>query len=173
MNDLLPGFAIRPYKPSDQPGVRWLHDRTPPAGQPASRPQPWPEALEDIAANFLLFLVAVEPVWDGEAIVGMAGLTRAGAPSEMTPLPAFVSSDPQTARLDYVRVAPERQRRGIGRALTQAAIEWAGQNGYRRVVLETTPEQAAAVGLYTAMGFSEIGRSTIGRWELAWFELSL
>jgi GNAT superfamily N-acetyltransferase len=72
--------------------------------------------------------VAVEIDLDEEVIVGMAGLTRVEAPRDV-PVPDFLVPWAQTARLTQVRVAPERQRRGIGRALTMTAIEWSREQG--------------------------------------------
>lgn len=83
--------------------------------------------------------------------------------------PSFVPRD-GAVRVRHMLVAPERQRRGIGRQLIDAAFDWARQAGYSTIVLETTPQQEAAVDFYRALAFQEIGRSTIGRWELVWFE---
>jgi hypothetical protein len=61
---------VRPCQPSDLPQLRWLHQRTPPAGQISTGPQPWPEDLDDIPNNYAAFWVAVERTREGEAIVG-------------------------------------------------------------------------------------------------------
>lgn len=165
---------IRTCDPSDQPQIRWLHQRTPPAGQVSTSPQPWPEDLDNIPDNYAAFWVAVERNSGVKAIVGMVGLERVIAASVTgVPVPEFLDTTPPTARLDWMRVAPERQRRGIGRMLTQTAIDWARDNGYRAIILETTPQQEAAVALYEAMGFTERVRSMTGRYELVWFELML
>ena len=104
----------------------------------------------------------------------MTGAMLAGsALSEEVPVPGFLYPIANVARLNYVRVAPERWRTGIGRRLSQTAIDWARDHGYEAAILETTPQQEAAVALYKAMGFSENGRSTIGKWEVVWFELKL
>ena len=103
----------------------------------------------------------------------MLGLTHAGSPVEVTPVPDFLGTLEKTGRIDYVRVAPERQRRGVGRQLTETAIAWAHDAGFARLVLETTPQQKAAVALYEATGFRERGRSRSGPYELVWFELKL
>lgn len=57
---------------------------------------------------------------------------------------------------DLVVLRPFR-RRGIGRALMQACIaEWRLRQGHR-LVLETGHDNAAARGLYVALGFAEAG----------------
>jgi GNAT superfamily N-acetyltransferase len=165
--------SVRLFQPSDQPQIRWLHDRTPNTGEVAIEPQKWPEALDDIAGNFDAFWVAAEQTTKGEAIVGMLGLTRAGSPVESTPVPGFFGALERTGRIDYVRVAPERQPRGIGKLLTETAIAWAHEAGFARLILETTPQQGAAVALCEATGFRKRGRSRVGTYELVWFELEL
>jgi GNAT superfamily N-acetyltransferase len=102
----------------------------------------------------------------------MVGFERPGAGMSVPP-PEFVTFDQRTLRLDLMRVAPERQRRGIGRVLTATAVQWARDSGYGRIILDTTPQQEAAVALYTACGFVDRGRSTIGGYEIVWFELVL
>jgi GNAT superfamily N-acetyltransferase len=165
------GIFVRPYEPADQRGVRWLYERTPPAGRVYVRPQPLPSDLENIAGYYDAFWVAVEPTFEGDAIVGTTGLDTVGQ-SSGAPEPAFVDRMRRTGRLHHVLVAPERQRRGIGRLLMESAMEWARVNDYDALVLETSTEQEAAIAFYLALGFNEIGRSTIGRWELVWFELA-
>jgi GNAT superfamily N-acetyltransferase len=163
---------VRAYLSSDQPQVRWLHDRTPPAGRIASAPQAWPPELDAILEHFLVFWVALEPDESDEHLVGMVGLERTDSGSGV-PVPSFVDVSRRVARLDVMRVAPERQRLGIGRLLGRTAIEWARDRGYEAVILETTPQQEAAVALYKHLGFAEVGRTTYGRWRVVWFELPL
>jgi ribosomal protein S18 acetylase RimI-like enzyme len=165
--------VIRPFRQSDFEQVRWLHQRTPPAGQVAVRPQSWRPELDDIPANFDAFWVVLEPAEDEDAIVGMAGVEQVGTREDLVPLPESLAIEGRTARVHAMRVAPERQRRGIGRMLTQTAIDWARDQGYEAIVLETTPEQQAAVALYESMGFKEVGRSKLGEYDLVWLRLVL
>lgn len=53
--------------------------------------------------------------------------------------------------------APYR-RRGLGRALMQAAIAAAWQRGFARIELWVRSPNAAAIALYASLGFSEEGR---------------
>ena len=48
------------------------------------------------------------------------------------------------------------QRRGIGRALINAAIEWARQRDAKRIYLETNHTLDAALALYESAGFRRI-----------------
>ena len=53
------------------------------------------------------------------------------------------------------------------------ALDWSRAQGYEWVILDTTPQQEAAVAFYRAMGFEDVGRSMIDRWELVWFRRPL
>lgn len=99
----------------------------------------------------------------------MAGVQAVEVDSVEPPLAPFINTE-RTLRLHRVTVAPERWRHGIGRVLVAAALEWARFNNFESLVLETTPQQEAAVALYLATGFGEIGRTMFGAWELIWFE---
>ena len=53
-------------------------------------------------------------------------------------------------------VAPAGRGRGLGRALVDAVIEAARQNGYREMRLDSLPSMQAAIGLYRQAGFLPI-----------------
>jgi putative acetyltransferase len=53
-------------------------------------------------------------------------------------------------------VRPQARRGGVGRALTEAAIEAACGLGYERMRLDTVPAMAEARALYRSFGFVEI-----------------
>jgi ribosomal protein S18 acetylase RimI-like enzyme len=163
--------VIRLYEPRDLDQLRWLHDRTPPAGRIATRPQGWFPELDDIAANFDAFWVALEQQDGKEALVGAVAVQDARRPATVPPPPGLTEG--RAARLRAMRVAPERQRRGIGRMLTQTVVDWAVAGGYDSLVLDTTDEQHAAIALYEAMGFKEQARSSFGKYAIVWFELVL
>jgi RimJ/RimL family protein N-acetyltransferase len=48
--------------------------------------------------------------------------------------------------------------RGVGTALVQAAIAWAGERGLHKLCLEVFPHNVAAIALYRKCGFTEEGR---------------
>jgi L-amino acid N-acyltransferase YncA len=71
---------------------------------------------------------------------------------------------------DSVYVAPEAQRRRVGRALLAALIETAAARGFRQMIAVIgDSEQTASIALHAALGFAYIGTlpSTgfkFGRW---------
>jgi RimJ/RimL family protein N-acetyltransferase len=82
---------------------------------------------------------------DGDLIVGRLSLAR-------DPHPASA----HVADLGLM-VAATHRRRGIGRALLQAAADWARGSGVRKLELHVLPHNAAAVALYEDFGFRREG----------------
>jgi GNAT superfamily N-acetyltransferase len=125
-----------PCRPADQPQLRALHDRTPPDGSPPSTgTQAWIPDLDHIPETYLAFLVAVEEADEGERLIGMVGITAAGSD-----VPASVLQDRErVVQLQRLRVAPKRQRQGIGARLTEAAITWRRDHGHHALVVGDDP----------------------------------
>jgi GNAT superfamily N-acetyltransferase len=55
--------------------------------------------------------------------------------------------------LEDLYVRPEARRTGLGRALTRAVIDRATARGCRRVELDVSSENPAALALYRSLGF--------------------
>ncbi len=55
-----------------------------------------------------------------------------------------------------VLVAPEHRDRGVARALLRAGVEWARACGARRMLLEVSEENTAALRLYERHSFAPI-----------------
>lgn len=143
------GLVIRTYKPRDRDGVWALHRE----GLHQTTPQ-YPEVvahyesdLHDIEAHYRsagsYFWVAEV---DGE-LVGMTGIEQV---------------DPETGRLRRMRVTTERRRTGIAQALLETAERFCREQGYKRLVLDTTEQQTAAHGLYEKNGFVRTGERNLG-----------
>lgn len=65
---------------------------------------------------------------------------------------------PCAAELESVAVAASARRAGIGRALCTAVIHWARSSGASEVILEVRATGAAAIALYSSLGFKQAGR---------------
>jgi ribosomal-protein-alanine N-acetyltransferase len=61
------------------------------------------------------------------------------------------------AELLDIGIAVQYQRRGFGRVLLEVMLVLARELGRQRVVLEVRASNAAAIALYRALGFGEIG----------------
>src|SRR3954447_23676772 len=66
---------------------------------------------------------------------------------------ARATVDGRWAGLFAVEVAPAHRRRGLGRAVSVAALRWAVRGGARRAYLQVVPENVAALTLYDVLGF--------------------
>lgn len=54
-------------------------------------------------------------------------------------------------------VDPRHRGRGVGEALVRAAVSWAMQQGYERMLLDVGDSNVAAVAFYTRLGFRPTG----------------
>ena len=59
------------------------------------------------------------------------------------------------AYVDHLVAAPDRRRRGVGRALVRHAIEQAEAAGASRIDLTANDDKQAARALYNSLGFQE------------------
>jgi ribosomal protein S18 acetylase RimI-like enzyme len=87
--------------------------------------------------------VAVE---DG-SILGSATLEAEGAGLGDDPI------EPGTANIRMLGVDPAARGRGAGRALVEACVRRAREDGKHAVTLHTTEAMTVAQNLYTSMGF--------------------
>lgn len=60
--------------------------------------------------------------------------------------------------MDNLAVFPDYRRQGVGRALVQALVGFARENGGEFLTLEVRPSNTYALALYGGLGFREVGR---------------
>ncbi len=77
------------------------------------------------------------------------------------------------AHLDQLAVLPAMMRQGIGKALLQAAIDWARDHGYRAVTLSTFADAPWISPLYRAKGFAPLTELSPGLVELRDWEQAI
>ena len=97
--------------------------------------------MDDLQANYLnaggLFLVAL----NGEQVIGSGALRKL---------------DDQTAELKRMWLLEAYHGQGVGYRLITQLFDFARQQGYIRVRLQTSPEQVRALAFYRQVGFYEI-----------------
>jgi [ribosomal protein S18]-alanine N-acetyltransferase len=71
---------------------------------------------------------------------------------------AIASLLPPEAELETIAVAPEQQRRGVGRELLKSLAETLRPRGVRSLLLEVRASNEAALRLYQQAGFLTAGR---------------
>lgn len=64
--------------------------------------------------------------------------------------------EPAVAHLEEIDVLPEHGRRGLGRKLVIALVEWAANSGFRAVTLTTFRHLRWNMPFYLGLGFEEI-----------------
>lgn len=67
-----------------------------------------------------------------------------------------------TAHFHQFAVDPGLQGQGLGRRLVARVERWALEHGYRRMALDTAEPAAALRGLYTRLGYADVGQV---QWE--------
>ena len=68
----------------------------------------------------------------------------------------LVKQDKATAKLRLLLVEPKARGRGLGRRLVEECIACARANGYRKLVLWTQSNLAAARAIYSKTGFTKV-----------------
>lgn len=67
--------------------------------------------------------------------------------------------DPNSAYLISLWVAPKARGLGIGQALIEVVVAWAGSEKYARLVLEVAEANGSAISLYIRIGFKPTGQT--------------
>jgi ribosomal-protein-alanine N-acetyltransferase len=83
---------------------------------------------------------------DGPAMVGFAVAAALSIPEA-----------PAECELEFVLVAPQARRRGIGTALMETVLAWARDLGAKEIWLEVRKSNVHAVRLYERCGFAITG----------------
>jgi ribosomal protein S18 acetylase RimI-like enzyme len=135
-------FVIREYRNSDHAQVAALNAYgLAAAGVPADA-DVYAGDLDDINATYLSRR--------GTLLVGQLG-------DDVVAMGALREIDPTTCEITRMRVAPQVQGRGYGKAMLARLEEIARSHGYRRATLLTGPDQRPAIDLYAAANYTVIG----------------
>lgn len=110
-----------------------------------------PEALAEIHAT------AFERPWDAATfatLLGQAGVAVLGDDDGFILIRTVLDE----AEILTLAVRPGARRKGYARGLVEAAAALARAAGVRQLYLEVAEDNAAALALYRATGFVEVGR---------------
>ncbi len=77
------------------------------------------------------------------------------------------------AEIKRMRVHPNHQRKGFGRAILLELERRAVELGYSTVHLDTTVQQAAARHLYIQSGYTKLRQGAVGAFQCIFFEKQL
>jgi len=153
-----PEMVIRRYRDADHDAVWELHNLALHLVGAHAGNGPWDDDLHHISEVYLDA--------GGEFLVGE--LT-----GRIVAIGALRRHDDTTAEVKRMRVHPDVQRRGHGRAVLRRLEARALQLGYHRLVLDTTERQLPAIALYRSEGFVETGRGHVSGFPCIFFAKEL
>ncbi|SDI97160.1 Acetyltransferase (GNAT) family protein [Actinokineospora alba] len=78
--------------------------------------------------------------------------------------------EPGVAELKRMRVHPTWQGRGFGRLILDHLEQRAIALGFHTLLLDTTPHQHAAIGLYRTRGFTQTGTGIVANQPSLFFQ---
>jgi GNAT superfamily N-acetyltransferase len=81
--------------------------------------------------------------------------------------------DDRTGRLRRMRVTRDWRRQGVAGRLLQTIERFCREQGYARIILDTTEQQTAAHRLYEAWGFTRTGERSMGAFRVFDYEKRL
>ncbi|WBV43399.1 GNAT family N-acetyltransferase [Pseudoroseomonas cervicalis] len=144
---------IRPARPAEAPALAALAERAYAPYLPLIGRRPAPMD-DDYAAR----IAAGEAwVWDEGGIAGLLVLERRA----------------DHLWLDNVAVAPDAQRRGLGRRLIRFAVQEARRLGLPELRLLTNAAMAGNLALYPRLGFTEMERRHDEGFDRVFFQARL
>ncbi len=125
-------------------------------------PAPRPLAAADVAAVAALERQVFGDPWSRRSFEELLGLEH---------IRGFVLGDERGGLAGYavcsciadegevlnVAVAPTLRRRGLGKVLLEACLDWLAERGARVAYLEVRRSTAAAIAMYTRRGFETVG----------------
>ena len=149
-------MKIRSYQEKDLPEILDLHKKAMQAVGAYKGDGPWDDDLKNIAENYRegAFIVGEE---DGR-ILAMGAIRKI---------------DRHTCEVKRMRTDPEFQGKGYGKAILSELIRSAKEKDYRKMILETSDKQIAAINLYRNSGFSEYKQENIDGFNCTWYQLEL
>ena len=148
---------IRRIRSNESAEVKALH-KVALEGTGGYHPGPWDKDFENIEGVYLKnggeFLVMI----DGDKIIGMGAIRRV---------------DDITGEIKRMRIRPDYQRQGHGKAMLDALESRARELGYSKIVLDTCVVMKAAQKFYEKNLFMKYGNETMSGIEVILYEKRL
>lgn len=76
----------------------------------------------------------------------------------------MVGHDGHRGTVYYVSVDPERQNKGMGRMVMQAAEDWLRERGVWKLNLVVRAENTAVIDFYSRLGYAKEERVNMAKW---------
>jgi GNAT superfamily N-acetyltransferase len=152
--------VIRTYEARDYDAVWSLHRE----GIMATTPE-----YLDVYEKYEDDLHDIENVYLGEG----ANFWVAETAGWLVAMAAVQRIDAGTGRLRRMRVSAAWRRRGLARLLLETAELFCREQGYGRIILDTTEQQTAAHRLYETAGFTRTGERSLGPFRVFFYEKHL
>lgn len=146
---------VRQYEPGDADAVWDLHERA--LRDVGAYDEAYAHLDADLRAVREAYFDAGGTFLVGERdgdLVAMGGVQPSVAV-------AVHESDPATGVVRRMRVDPAHQRQGYGATILRELEARARDRGFERLVLDTRPDQTAAIALYESFGYEETGREPV------------
>ncbi len=153
-----PPLHIRRYSEPDKDALWRLHNVALEQIDAHGGNGPWDDDLHHIGQIYL--------ETGGEFLVGIEN-------GRLVAMGALLPTAPGEAEIKRMRVEPDRQRQGFGRAILEALLAVAQRKNLTRLHLETTTGQIGAQRLYESAGFARTGRGRHGEFILLRYEKHL
>ena len=97
------------------------------------------------------------------ALEGATSTILIGEEQGQTIASVMVGHDGHRGAIYYLAVSPSQQRKGLGRAMHNAAVAWLQEQGVWKINLMVRSENAGVRGFYESLGYSENAVTSFGK----------
>ena len=145
-------FIVRPHRPGD---MGWVVQRH---GELYWQEYQYDERFEALVAEIVAeFIQNLDPTCE-RCWIAEKDAERVGSIF-------LVKKSVNIAKLRLLLVEPSARGLGIGKRLVEECVDFAREAGYKKILLWTQSELAAARGIYKSAGFERIGEEQHDSWS--------